>query len=97
MKKLSEKEIQNDLEKLSGWELIDGKLHKEYKFKDFNQAFKFMNELAITATKIDHHPDWSNSYNIVNINLMDHSTGGITALDFKLAEAAEKIAAHLST
>ena len=92
MDKLYNKDIQLGLDKLNGWGLVDGKLYKEYEFKDFNQAFEFMELLAKVANKLNHHPDWSNSYNKVFISLATHSVGGITTADFKLAEAADKIA-----
>ncbi len=95
MDKLSSTDIQSSLDKLDDWDLVDGKLYKEYTFKDFNQAFEFMKLLAKIAAKLDHHPDWSNSYNKVVIRLATHSVGGITATDFKLAKAAEQIAANL--
>lgn len=94
MDKLSEDEVQKRLLDLAGWDLVDGKLYKEYKFKDFHQAFNFMNDLAITINKLDHHPDWSNTYNKVFISLVTHSAGGITELDFKLAKTAQELSDH---
>ena len=96
MGKLSEKEILSRLSGLDGWDAVDAKLYKEYKFKDFRQAFEFMTKLSATINKLDHHPDWSNSYNTVRISLSSHSAGGITDLDFKLAKAAEQLAQHYS-
>lgn len=91
MKKLSEAELQNELIKLEDWKLVDGKLFVEYKFKDFHEAFRFMTELSKTINKLDHHPEWTNSYNKVIIKLMTHSVNGITNLDIKLAKAAKKL------
>jgi 4a-hydroxytetrahydrobiopterin dehydratase len=96
MNKLSEEEIQNELANLKNWDVVDGKLYVEYKFKDFHQAFEFMTELSKTINKFDHHPDWTNSYNRVFINLVTHSAGGITELDIKLAKAAKQLADHYS-
>jgi 4a-hydroxytetrahydrobiopterin dehydratase len=96
MNKLSEEEIQSRLSDLDNWDVVDGKLYKEYKFKDFRQAFEFMTKLSVTINKLDHHPDWSNTYNRVFISLVTHSAGGITELDFKLAKVAEQLAKQYS-
>ena len=90
-KRLTEQEIATrikDLETVSdqAWELKDGKLHIALKFKDFVTAFAFMTAAAIHAEKLNHHPEWKNVYNRVEIDLTTHDAGGITALDFKLAE-----------
>lgn len=75
---------------MPGWEVKGGALHKEFGFKDFTAAFGFMSELAHTAEKLNHHPDWSNSYNKVTINLTTHSAGGISENDFAFAKAADE-------
>ncbi len=90
-KRLSEQEIEtrlSQLETISGqaWELKDNKLHISLKFKDFVAAFAFMTAAAIHAEKLNHHPEWKNVYNKVEIDLTTHEAGGITALDFELAE-----------
>ncbi len=90
-KRLTEQEIATrikDLEMVSdqAWELKDGKLHIALKFKDFVTAFAFMTAAAMHAEKLNHHPQWKNVYNRVEIDLTTHEAGGITALDFKLAE-----------
>ncbi len=92
MKKLSENEVKKRLLDLDDWDVVDGKLCKEYMFKDFKQAFSFMNELAIVINKMDHHPEWLNTYNMVSISLSTHSADGISELDFKLAQATKQIA-----
>lgn len=89
--RLSEQEIEKQLAQLgtiSGqtWELKDNKLHISIKFTDFVAAFAFMTAAALHAEKMDHHPEWSNVYNRVEIDLTTHEAGGITALDFELAE-----------
>lgn len=67
-------------------------LEKTFKFKDFISAWAFMNKVALIAEKMDHHPDWSNSYNKVTIQLSTHSEGNkITAKDRKLAELIDKL------
>ena len=88
---LSDDHIQQQLNQLPGWSLNQGKLHKQFEFKDFSQAFAFMTGVALKAEKMDHHPDWSNCYNSVTIDLFTHSEKGLTPLDFKLAAAIEAI------
>lgn len=91
---LSEAEVQGELEDLSGWSLKDGKLVRELKFPDFVQAFAFMSEVALHAEKMDHHPDWTNVYNRVSIELMSHDVGGISERDLTLAKVINEIAAR---
>lgn len=69
-----------------GWEVVDGKLHRELTFADFSEAFAFMTRVALAAEKADHHPDWSNSWNRVTIDLVSHDADGLTARDTTLAE-----------
>ena len=73
---------------LPGWELADGKLRREFVFQDFVTAFGFMSQVALVAEKMDHHPEWSNVYNRVVVELQTHDAGGLTDLDFELAAAA---------
>jgi 4a-hydroxytetrahydrobiopterin dehydratase len=70
---------------LGGWSVIDGRLHRELEFDDFNQAFGFMARVALAAEKLDHHPDWSNSWNKVVIDIVSHADGGITEQCLTLA------------
>ena len=93
--KLSPEEVTSALGSLPGWSVVDGKLHREYKFPDFAQAFGFMATVATAAEKLDHHPDWLNVYNRVTVNLSTHDVGGITELDLKLAMTMETIAQKL--
>ncbi|MFO7945103.1 MAG: 4a-hydroxytetrahydrobiopterin dehydratase [Anaerolineales bacterium] len=72
------------------WILQDGKLFKEFGFSDFTAAFGFMSQVAITAEKMNHHPEWSNVYNKVNVHLSTHEANGITDKDFKLAQKMEE-------
>ena len=89
MKTYTEKEIKTYLdENLKGWTFEDNAIHKEFKFKTFVEAFSFMTAVAFTAEKMDHHPDWSNSYNKVKISLTSHDAGGVTDKDYKLAAFA---------
>lgn len=74
-----------------GWEVVDGKLHRELAFVDFSEAFAFMTRVALAAERADHHPDWSNSWNRVVIDLVSHDAGRITSRDVALAEAINTI------
>ncbi len=89
--RLTETELKSALEELQGWELVSGKLQAEFKFKDFAEAFAFMVRVAIVAEKINHHPEWSNVYNSVQIKLWTHETGGLSNHDIELAMAISRI------
>ena len=89
--KLSEPEIAEELKKLGSWSVVKGNLHRVFEFKDFSQAFSFMTQVALVAEKMDHHPDWSNSWNKVTIDLCTHSAAGLTKNDFELAGKIQKI------
>ena len=71
----------------AGWDVVDGKLRRELTFADFSEAWAFMSRVALLAEKHDHHPDWSNSWNRVTIELLSHDAGEITDRDRHLAEA----------
>ena len=73
------------------WVEKDGGLEQEFKFKDFVQAWTFMCRVAAKAEALDHHPDWSNSYNKVTVRLTTHDTGGLTNSDLELASEIDKI------
>jgi 4a-hydroxytetrahydrobiopterin dehydratase len=90
-KKLSDAEIQKNLEHVNGWSIEDGKLHKEFQFDTFVTAFGFMTQLALVAESMNHHPEWFNVYNRVTIDLMTHDAGGISELDFQWAKQADSI------
>jgi 4a-hydroxytetrahydrobiopterin dehydratase len=90
--KLSDSQVREKLADLEGWALADGKLRREFKFADFVRAFGFMTSAAIEAEKLNHHPEWSNVYNKVTVNLVTHSAKGITELDFKLAKKLDALA-----
>ena len=89
---LDETEVVRRVEALDGWELADGKLHRELTFADFSEAFGFMARVALAAEKLDHHPDWSNSWNRVVVDITDHDAGGISDLCFRLAAAVDRAA-----
>ena len=90
--RLSDAEIKTRLASLPGWSLADGKLRREFRFADFSEAFGFMARAALAAEKMDHHPDWSNVWNRVTVELSTHDAGGLTALDFELAAAMDRLA-----
>jgi 4a-hydroxytetrahydrobiopterin dehydratase len=73
--------------RLSGWRAVDGRdaIIKEFRFKDFNAAFGFMSRVALYAERHDHHPEWSNVYNRVEVTLATHDAGGVTDKDVALA------------
>ena len=83
---LSDQQLESQLKELEHWNIKNEKLFKVFKFLDFAQAFEFMSLVAILAEAMDHHPEWSNVYNEVEINLITHSEGGITQLDIDLAK-----------
>ncbi len=91
--KLSETERTDSIKQLLGWELLQGRdaITKSFKFKTFNQAFGFMTQVALIAEKLNHHPEWFNVYNRVDITLSTHDAGGLTELDIKLAEKINKV------
>jgi 4a-hydroxytetrahydrobiopterin dehydratase len=82
---LTNKQLDVYLEEHNDWSIVNEKLSKTFKFSNFIQAFGFMTEVAITSEAMDHHPEWSNVYNRVEINLITHSEGGITKLDTEIA------------
>ena len=92
MKTLIEQEVTIFLkENLKDWSFEKNTISKNFKFKTFVEAFSFMTAVALEAEKMNHHPDWSNSYNKVNIVLTNHEAGGVTQLDFKLAEIIDSL------
>lgn len=83
------------LDRLPEWSVQNGKLHREYKFPDFAHAFGFMTTAAVLIEKRNHHPEWSNVYNRVSVDLTTHDAGGITSNDIELADVLEQIARKL--
>lgn len=92
-RKLTDKEIGSEVNKMPGWKVVNGKLSKSFEFKDFIEAFSFMTRVAMHAEKMNHHPEWFNVYNKVNIDLVTHDLNGISNYDMKLANAINKIQA----
>ena len=97
MKKLTAEEVAGRLSSLAGWSLANGKLHREYKFASFVDAFGWMASAALVAQAQDHHPEWFNVWNKVVVDLTTHDAGGISERDFKLAGEMEKLAAGRTT
>ena len=83
---LTPEEINQELQDLEGWSIVDEKLHKEFLFDTFNQAFGFMTRAAMEIEKMNHHPEWFNVYNRITIELITHDAGGITKNDINLAK-----------
>ncbi len=94
-RKLSESDIAERLKALPGWSVASGKLHRDYQFRDFIEAFGFLTSAAIVVQSLDHHPEWSNVYHKVSIDLVTHDAGGITGMDFELAGRMEELARRL--
>ena len=91
-KQLSPREIADRLASLAGWSVVDEKLHREYRFADFIEAFGFMTRAAIVAESMNHHPEWFNVYNRVVVDLTTHDAGGISDYDFQLAARMDSLA-----
>jgi 4a-hydroxytetrahydrobiopterin dehydratase len=87
-KKLNHSDLRKSLADLPGWQDVAGReaIQKTFEFKSFNAAFGFMARTALMAEKMDHHPEWFNVYNKVDVTLTTHSEGGVTELDIKLAK-----------
>ena len=98
MTKLTGKARSDALASLPGWSDVEGRdaIAKQFKFRNFSEAFGFMARVALEAEKADHHPEWRNVWNRVDILLVTHSAGGLTARDIALAARIEAIAAQLA-
>jgi 4a-hydroxytetrahydrobiopterin dehydratase len=91
-RRLTDQETESNLQDLPGWSLENGKLSKTYKFGSFAEAIGWITSLAIYADKIDHHPEWSNVYNKVSVNLITHDMAALSTLDIALARKMESLA-----
>jgi 4a-hydroxytetrahydrobiopterin dehydratase len=93
-KKLTAAERKAALNSLTGWEMVAGRdaLTKKFQFRDFNAAWGFMSRVALVAERMDHHPEWLNVYNRVDVTLSTHDAGGLTQLDVKLAKTMNALA-----
>ncbi len=88
---LTQDEISARLGTVPGWHQEEGRLVREFEFKNFQQAFGFMGSVACVAERLFHHPEWSNVYNKVTIAITNHSAGGLTDLDFEFAEMVNEL------
>lgn len=89
---LSPDALEAGLAELPGWSLRDGKLHRRFEFADFAEAFGFMAAAALRAERADHHPEWSNVYRVVEVDLTTHEAGGVTDKDLALAAEMSALA-----
>lgn len=87
-RKLDDADVAAGLSGLPGWSLAEGKLHREVRFADFQEAFAFMARMALVSESLNHHPEWFNVWNRVVIDLNTHDAGGLTDLDFEWAKRA---------
>lgn len=92
--KMTDADVKEALADMEGWTLVEGRpaIAKKFKFKDFQTAWNFMDDVAGYADEISHHPEWTNIYNRVDITLSTHDAGGVTELDFDLAEFIDEAA-----
>lgn len=90
-KRLADEDIRIGLTEIPGWSVKDGKLHCEFKFKSFVEAFGFMSQVALLAERMNHHPEWFNVYNRVQVSLATHDAGGITEKDLALARSIQAL------
>lgn len=91
MEKLSEKEINEKLQSLEGWTYSDNAIHTSFEFENFKEAFTLMARIAFEAEAQQHHPDWRNVFNQLEITLSTHDADGVTEKDFEMASAIENI------
>ena len=88
---LSTKDIEALNQRLPNWSVVDGQLERSWSFPNFVQAWGFMNQVALIAESMDHHPNWSNVYGAVTIRLNTHDLGGLSNLDVALAESIDQL------
>lgn len=91
MSKLSEEDIEKKLLRFPDWEYHDNAIHAEFEFDSFKDCFSAMSRIAFECEALNHHPEWTNVYNVLNISLSTHDADGVTNKDFKLAEAIDAI------
>ncbi|WP_425407865.1 4a-hydroxytetrahydrobiopterin dehydratase [Hyphococcus sp.] len=97
VEKISKVSLEAFLERHPGWKLVEGRdaIARSFKFKDFSEAWGFMARIALAAEKADHHPEWFNVYNKVDITLTTHDAGGLSDRDIALAKIIDQTAAHI--
>ncbi len=91
MNKLSEEDIEKKILRLPEWDYYNNAIHAEFEFENFKDCFSAMSRIAFECEALNHHPNWSNVYNVLTISLSTHDVNGVTNKDFKLAEAIEHI------
>ncbi|GGG49748.1 4a-hydroxytetrahydrobiopterin dehydratase [Bizionia arctica] len=91
MSKLRDQDIEKKLLRFPGWEYYENAIHSEFEFENFKDCFSAMSRIAFECEALNHHPEWTNIYNVLTISLSTHDAGGVTDKDFKLAEAIELI------
>ncbi len=91
MSKLSEEDIEKRLLQFPDWDYYNNAIHAEFEFENFKDCFSAMSRIAFECEALNHHPEWANTYNILSISISTHSAQGVTAMDFKLAQAIESI------
>jgi len=91
MQKYTSSEVTTAMTSINDWLLIEDRIIKEFQFDDFVEAFGFMSGVALLAERANHHPEWSNVYNRVNIELTSHDVGGLSARDFKMASEIDNL------
>ena len=91
MNKLSQEDIEKRLLRFPDWDYYDNAIHAEFEFDNFKDCFSAMSRIAFECEALNHHPNWANVYNTLNISLSTHDANGVTEKDFKLAEAIESI------
>ena len=98
MAKLPIDDLRSALKRLPDWRLVEGReaITRKYQFVDFDAAFAFMTRVALLAAKMDHHPEWSNVYNKLDVTLATHDANGVTQKDIDLAMAMDGYAALMS-
>lgn len=92
--RFTQDQIKDALAALNGWSLVDGReaITKRFSFADFNEAFGFMSRVSLKAEQMNHHPEWFNVYNRVDVTLATHDASGLTALDVELASFMDRLA-----
>ena len=91
MKKLTDIEVEKKVESLQDWDFYDNALHTDFEFDNFKDCMSAMNRIAFECEALNHHPEWTNTYNTLDIKLTTHDAGGVTLLDFKLATIINQI------
>ncbi|MGB6269196.1 MAG: 4a-hydroxytetrahydrobiopterin dehydratase [Olleya sp.] len=91
MSKLTNTEIEQRLLRIPEWEYYDNAIHAEFEFENFKDCFSAMSRIAFECEALNHHPEWTNEYNVLKITITTHDAGGVTDKDFKLALAIEHI------